>query len=85
VVEGGKLLTMDEEEVIQAANPAVCGLLQRTGLQNKVKSHYPTRYIDTFVYTTASETVWKSARPCVSVYNIVFVVTGKDMQNKTEE
>ncbi|KAF7160168.1 hypothetical protein CNMCM5623_005683 [Aspergillus felis] len=43
VVEGGKLLTMDEEEIIQAANQAICGLLQRTGLQDKVKSHWPTR------------------------------------------
>ncbi|PKX88617.1 amidohydrolase family protein [Aspergillus novofumigatus IBT 16806] len=43
VVEGGKLLTMDEEEIINAANQAIGGLLQRTGLQDKVKSYWPTR------------------------------------------
>ncbi|GFF23206.1 metallo-dependent hydrolase [Aspergillus udagawae] len=43
VVEGGKLLTMDEEEIIKAANQAIRGLLQRTGLQDKVKSYWPTR------------------------------------------
>jgi cytosine/adenosine deaminase-related metal-dependent hydrolase len=43
VVEGGKLLTMDEEEIIKAANQAIRGLLQRTGLQDKVKSYWPSR------------------------------------------
>lgn len=40
-VEDGKIRTMDEEAIMKMADEALCGLLQRTGLQDQVRSPWP--------------------------------------------
>ena len=41
LVEQGKVLTMDEEAIVENANQAIRGLLQRIGLHDQVGSPWP--------------------------------------------
>lgn len=40
-VENGKIRTMDEEAIMKMADEALCGLLQRTGFHDQVRSPWP--------------------------------------------
>ena len=58
---------MDEEEIIKATDHVIGGPLQRTGLQDKVKSYWPTRQTYTFIYIGALHEVCASANTCFNV------------------